>query len=61
MATITKNEEKNGIEITFTEKPTSEVISWLKSNKYRWNPNGKVWYKKFTESDFEQANNNFKE
>lgn len=60
MATITKNEEKNGIEITFAEKPDKEVIIWLKEHKYRFSPFDKKWYKKFTEPDMGEAKKHFK-
>jgi len=60
MATITRNEEKNGIEISFPEKPDSVILGWLKANGFRWSQRAKVWYKKYTDQDFETVNNYFK-
>ena len=60
MATITRNEEKNGIEITFAEKPSQEVIDWLREHKFRFSPFGKKWYKKFTEADLKEVKEYFK-
>ncbi|MFS0855175.1 hypothetical protein [Paenibacillus taichungensis] len=45
--TITLNEEKNGIEIFFAQKPDSEVIEELKLNGFRWSRfNGGKWWAK---------------
>lgn len=46
---VTYNEEKNGIEIKFNEKPETEVLSQLKENGFRWHRIKKVWYAKDTE------------
>ncbi|PYE51614.1 hypothetical protein HUB98_06240 [Paenibacillus barcinonensis] len=44
---VVLNEEKNGIEISFTEKPDPEVIEELKSNGFRWSRfNGGKWWAK---------------
>ena len=43
------NKEHNGIEITFSEKPYSNILSKLKSYGFRWHKVKKVWYAK--ESD----------
>ncbi|PZT57472.1 hypothetical protein [Paenibacillus silvae] len=46
-ATVTLNEEKNGIEISFDQKPDAEVIEELKSNGFRWSRfNGGKWWAK---------------
>jgi len=44
---IKKNEEKQGIEIYFKEKPSSDVLDKLKSNGFRWSRYNKCWYKKY--------------
>lgn len=44
MATITMNNEKNGIEIRFDDKPSSSVIEALKENGFRWSVKQKMWY-----------------
>lgn len=46
---ITYNEEKNGIEIKFSNKPEIEVLSQLKESGFRWHRVKKVWYAKDTE------------
>jgi len=43
---IITNEEHNGEELYFEEKPTSEVIEILKENCYRWHNTKKCWYRK---------------
>lgn len=43
------NKELNGIEIKFSEKPTSEVLAKMKALGFRWNPKKCVWYAKDTE------------
>jgi hypothetical protein len=44
--TISRNKEKNWIEITFSIKPPQTVIDSLKANSYRWSFANKCWYKK---------------
>lgn len=46
MATITINNEKNGIEIRFDVKPESSIITALKENGFRWSGKQKMWYAK---------------
>jgi predicted RNA methylase len=45
-AAITENEEKNGIEIRFPSKPSSEVLETLKANGWRWSRFSSCWYTK---------------
>lgn len=52
---VTKNEEKNGIEIRFNEKPSADVINTLKDKNFRWSPFNSVWWKKFNDADYEWA------
>ena len=40
------NDELNGIEIYFDEKPKREIIDTLKSNRWRWHNRKKCWYTK---------------
>lgn len=46
---IKRNEEKNGIEEYFKEKPKTEVLQLLKDKGFRWGRYNKCWYKKYTE------------
>lgn len=40
------NEEHQGEELYFNEKPTTECIRILKENNYRWHRQKKCWYRK---------------
>lgn len=44
------NEEKNGIELSFKEKPSQEIRDNIKSLGFRWSKFNKVWYAKNTDS-----------
>ena len=55
------NEELNGIEISFDEKPSQETIGALKAAGYRWHRTKKLWYAKQTESRLALAKNLTKE
>jgi len=44
--TVKRNEEKNGIEISFLSKPDQKVIDNLKSHGWRWSRFNMVWYNK---------------
>lgn len=54
-ATYTLNNEKNGVEIYFTEKPSEEVREQLKTLKSRWSRNKKCWYAKQSEETISLA------
>lgn len=41
---ININEEKNGIELKFSEKPDLQVIDKLKEMNFRWHNQKKIWY-----------------
>jgi len=43
---IVTNEEHQGEELYFDEKPTDEIITTLKNNGYRWHRYKKCWYRK---------------
>lgn len=45
-ATFTLNDEHNGIEIKFTEKPSAEVRAEMKALKFRWHQTKGLWYAK---------------
>ncbi|QWU14398.1 hypothetical protein SAMN04487895_101707 [Paenibacillus sophorae] len=47
--TLTINEEKNGIELKFNGKPSSDIITSLKENGFRWSSYGGKWWAKQTE------------
>ena len=46
IATVKENEEVQGIEIYFDTKPSYDIISELKENKFRWHNVKKCWYVK---------------
>ena len=50
------NEEKNGVEIYFTGKPSEEVRNNLKLNGFRWSKYNKCWYAKQNEDTLNFAN-----
>lgn len=60
---IVVNEEKQGEELYFNEKPTSEIIATLKENCYKWHNTKKCWYRKLEYTgktrDIKQAKNNY--
>ena len=41
---VTYNEDHDGIELSFPEKPDSEVLSQIRSHGFRWHRRGKYWY-----------------
>jgi len=41
---VSFNEEKNGIELKFTDKPSTEILSQIKANGFRWSKYQKIWY-----------------
>ncbi|BAO04960.1 uncharacterized protein CBO05P1_241 [Clostridium botulinum B str. Osaka05] len=43
------NQDKNGIELHFTDKPSQEVREQIKANGFRWSKFQKIWYSKDTE------------
>lgn len=40
------NEEKNGVEIYFTDKPSEDVRNMMKASGFRWSKYNKCWYAK---------------
>lgn len=55
MTTLLLNNELNGIEISFDSKPSSDILTTLKSIGFRWHNKKKVWYAKNTEERLEAA------
>ena len=53
---IVMNEEKNGIEIYFTGKPSEEIRNNLKAQGFRWSKYNKCWYAKQSQDTIEFAN-----
>lgn len=51
------NNEHNGIELYFGEKPNKNIIDMLKANKFRWHSIKKCWYAKNTENNMKVAEN----
>ncbi|MCM3109993.1 LPD25 domain-containing protein [Lederbergia lenta] len=49
------NEEKNGVEIYFNDKPSEEIRNQLKANKFRYSRNQNMWYAKQSDSTLELA------
>ena len=60
---IVVNEEHQGEELYFDEKPTVDVIAILKENCYRWHNTKKCWYRKLEYTgktkDIKQTKNNY--
>lgn len=55
-ANITFNDEKNGIEIRFDEKPEQKVIDSMKENGFRWSNKQKMWFTKRNNERVQFAN-----
>lgn len=55
IVTITYNEEKNGIELRFSEKPSEEVRTQLKENGFRWSKPQGIWYAKQSDNTIKFA------
>lgn len=56
-AVLKINEELNGIELYFEGKPSEEIRSTLKENKFRWSGFKKCWYTKQSETALKVAEN----
>lgn len=44
------NEDKNGIELSFSDKPSQEIRDNIKELGFRWSKFNKIWYAKDTEA-----------
>lgn len=55
MATLTLNNELNGIELSFEAKPAADVLNSIKELGFRWHNKKKLWYAKQTEERLAKA------
>ena len=46
---VNLNKQLNGIELIFQEKPSTEILTMLKGNGFRWHRQKKLWYAKVTD------------
>jgi len=46
MCEMVLNEELNGVELYFEDKPSQNILNNLKENRFRWSNNKKCWYAK---------------
>lgn len=53
---VVLNDDKNGVELYFSNKPSEEVRNNLKSNGFRWSKYNKCWYAKQSEDNLNFAN-----
>jgi hypothetical protein len=44
---ISKNEKKEGIELSFPSRPAEEILEWIKSKGFGWSKYNMVWWRKF--------------
>ena len=51
MAHYIQNTEKNGIEIYFDGKPSEDILTKLKENKWRWFPSKRCWYNRYSSNN----------
>lgn len=51
---IHTNEQFNSTEVSFSEKPSANVLQALKTCHYRWNPTKKMWYGFCTKDEVKQ-------
>lgn len=49
IATYAKNEDLNGIEITFEGCPSDSIRDMMKLNGFRWHRQKQIWYAKYSE------------
>lgn len=56
MLNITLNNDKNGIELRFDQKPSAEVLEAIKGAGFRWSGKQKMWYAKQSEITIAIAN-----
>lgn len=53
---IARNEEHDGMELSFDSKPSPKTIEALKAAKFRWHSQKKVWFAKDTPENRDAAN-----
>lgn len=56
MLNITLNNDKNGIELRFDQKPNAKVLEAIKGAGFRWSGKQKMWYAKQSETTITIAN-----
>lgn len=56
MCNVTLNEEKQGIEVRFDNKPTKDILDKLKEYGFRWSNRQKMWYAKQNAERLELVN-----
>lgn len=49
------NQDHNGIELKFSEKPSMDLLAQVKQQGFRWHPGKKLWFAKNTEKRAEFA------
>jgi hypothetical protein len=54
--TMKLNNELKGVELYFSSKPSTEIITKLKTNSFRWNGSKMCWYAKQSENTLQFAN-----
>jgi hypothetical protein len=59
VVTISHNKDKNGIEVSFPEKPSPETLAWLKENKFSWSKSGGLWYRRHNAELWEKTHQYF--
>ena len=61
-AEVRRNTQQNGIEIRFPGgNPGSDILSWLHAHRYRWARGRRNWYKTYSQSEFEAAQQKFED
>jgi hypothetical protein len=58
-AKITRNQQHNGLNVSFDRKPDANVLGFLKGLGFKWNPFEKVWYKSYSEALEKQVRAHF--
>ncbi|MGO0987444.1 hypothetical protein ACTPEW_16040 [Clostridioides difficile] len=53
---VVLNEEKNGVELYFTDKPPQEIRNLLNSNSFKYSKYKKIWYAKQSDKTISFAN-----
>lgn len=56
MLNITLNNDKNGIELRFDQKPSLEVLEVIRGTGFRWSNKQKMWYAKQSKTTIAIAN-----
>lgn len=54
-ATVHRNKEKKGVEVSFPSAPSAELLEKLHQEGFHWSRRNRCWYRKEEESTFEVA------